>query len=186
MASRAKIGFGAKGTVRRYSGDRSKSMSQDYRSVYRFSVEQPVEFWAAAASELSWSKQWDEVLDASQAPMYRWFAGGEINTCYNALDRHVEAGNGAPTALIYDSPVTDTKARYSYAELLDEVSTFAGALAARGVSRGSRVIIYMPMIPQTVVAMLACARIGAIHSVVFGGFAADELPPRGYVIANRQ
>jgi propionyl-CoA synthetase len=153
-------------------------MSEDYRSVYRFSVEQPVEFWEAAAKELAWSKPWDEVLDASQAPMYRWFPGGKINTCYNALDRHVEAGNGERTALIYDSPVTNTKATYSYSQLLDEVSRFAGALAERGVSPGSRVIIYMPMIPQTVIAMLACARIGAIHSVVFGGFAADELATR--------
>ncbi len=153
-------------------------MSNDYKTVYRSSLDDPVAFWGAAADELVWSKRWDEVLDASNAPLYRWFRGGEINTCYNALDRHVEAGAGGRTALIYDSPVTGTKKRYSYDELLAEVSAFAGVLTAQGVGHGSRVIIYMPMIPQTVIAMLACARIGAIHSVVFGGFAADELATR--------
>jgi propionyl-CoA synthetase len=153
-------------------------MSSDYKTVYRSSLDDPVAFWGAAADELVWSKRWDEVLDASNAPLYRWFRGGEINTCYNALDRHVEAGAGGRTALIYDSPVTGTKKRYSYDELLAEVSAFAGVLTAQGVGHGSRVIIYMPMIPQTVIAMLACARIGAIHSVVFGGFAADELATR--------
>ncbi len=153
-------------------------MSNDYKTVYRSSLDDPVAFWGAAADELVWSKRWDEVLDASNAPLYRWFRGGEINTCYNALDRHVEAGAGGRTALIYDSPVTGTKKRYSYDELLAEVSAFAGVLTAQGVGHGNRVIIYMPMIPQTVIAMLACARIGAIHSVVFGGFAADELATR--------
>ncbi len=153
-------------------------MSNDYKTVYRASLDDPVAFWGSAADELVWSKRWDEVLDGSNAPLYRWFRGGEINTCYNALDRHVEAGAGGRTALIYDSPVTGTKKRYSYDELLAEVSAFAGVLTAQGVGHGSRVIIYMPMIPQTVIAMLACARIGAIHSVVFGGFAADELATR--------
>ncbi|MGW8369781.1 MAG: acetyl-coenzyme A synthetase N-terminal domain-containing protein, partial [Gammaproteobacteria bacterium] len=114
-------------------------MSNDYKTVYRSSLDDPVAFWGAAADELVWSKRWDEVLDASNAPLYRWFRGGEINTCYNALDRHVEAGAGGRTALIYDSPVTGTKKRYSYDELLAEVSAFAGVLTAQGVGHGHRV-----------------------------------------------
>ena len=138
----------------------------------------PEGFWAQAAEDLSWFRRWDTVLDTSRAPVYRWFQGGEINTCFNALDRHVENGRGEQLALIYDSPVTGSKRRYTYSELLDEVALFAGALCAAGVGRGDRVIIYMPMVPEAVVAMLACARIGAIHSVVFGGFAAHELAKR--------
>jgi propionyl-CoA synthetase len=118
------------------------------------------------------------VLDDSSAPFYEWFTGGEINTCYNAIDRHCAAGRGDQTALIYDSPVTEQVRTYSYDELLDQVSRFAGALRGRGVGKGDRVIVYMPMIPEAVISMLACARIGAIHSVVFGGFAAKELATR--------
>ncbi len=149
-----------------------------YDEIYGRSQEDPEGFWADAAAAIDWDKTWDSVLDSSAAPIYRWFAGAELNTCHNALDRHVAAGRGDHTALIYDSPVTGTKARFSYAELTDQVARFAGALASQGVGRGDTVIIYMPMIPQTVIGMLACARLGAIHSVVFGGFAAKELATR--------
>jgi propionyl-CoA synthetase len=149
-----------------------------YQELYRESLENPEAFWARAAAGLDWSKPWQKVLDASEAPFYEWFRGGELNTCHNALDRHCAAGRGAQAALIYDSPVTGQQKTYSYAELRDTVATFAGALAQQGVGKGDRVIIYMPMIPEAVIAMLACARIGAIHSVVFGGFAARELATR--------
>jgi propionyl-CoA synthetase len=153
-------------------------MTDSYRDQYRHSIENPDEFWAAAASELDWTQSWDRVLDDSSAPFYEWFTGGEINTCYNAIDRHCAAGRGDQAALIYDSPVTEQVRTYSYDELLDQVSRFAGALRDRGVGKGDRVIVYMPMIPEAVISMLACARIGAIHSVVFGGFAAKELATR--------
>ena len=138
----------------------------------------PEPFWAEAAEAVSWYRRWNQVLDASRAPFYRWFSGGVVNTCYNALDRHVAAGRADQPALIYDSPVTHTIACFTYRELLDCVSRFAGVLLGQGVKRGDRVIIYMPMVPEAAVAMLACARIGAIHSVVFGGFAAHELAAR--------
>src|SRR5215210_4896251 len=146
--------------------------------TYRRSLEEPEAFWAEAAAAIDWDEPWQHVLDDSQAPFYRWFAGGRMNTCYNALDRHVERGRADQPALIYDSPVTDTVATFTYRELRDEVALFAGALAAQGVTRGDRVIVYMPMVPAAVIAMLACARLGAIHSVVFGGFAANELATR--------
>ena len=149
-----------------------------YKETYRNSIDNPEAFWAEAAGKLAWDKPWDKVLDASNAPFYEWFSGGEINTCYNALDRHCEAGRGGQAALIYDSPVTGQVKTYSYDELRDEVALFAGALKSQGVGQGDRVIIYMPMIPEAVIAMLGCARIGAIHSVVFGGFAAKELATR--------
>jgi len=149
-----------------------------YQALYRESIENPDGFWAGAASELEWAKPWDVVLDASDAPFYEWFRGGEINTCYNALDRHCENGRAEQAALIYDSPVTGQQKTFTYSELRDQVARFAGALAQQGVGKGDRVIIYMPMIPEAVIAMLACARIGAIHSVVFGGFAARELATR--------
>ena len=126
----------------------------------------------------SWRTEPSTVLDASRAPFYRWFPDGVLNTCENALDRHVADGHGDRVALIYDSPVTDTQRTYTYAELLDLVATFAGALASLGVQKGDRVVIYLPMVPEAVVAMLACARLGAVHSVVFGGFAANELAAR--------
>ncbi|MFO7837903.1 MAG: propionyl-CoA synthetase [Desulfosalsimonadaceae bacterium] len=154
-------------------------MSNSYEAVYRRSMDDPEGFWQDAAEDCSWFKKWDKVLDTSRKPFYRWFTGGEINTCYNALDFHVdERGRGDRTALIYDSPVTGTIQKFTYSALRDEVARFAGALTNRGVEKGDRVIIYMPMIPQAVVAMLACARIGAVHSVVFGGFAAKELATR--------
>ncbi|MGD9661054.1 MAG: propionyl-CoA synthetase [Porticoccaceae bacterium] len=137
-----------------------------------------IELWSEAAKEIDWYKTWDTVLDSSQAPLYRWFSGAVCNTSYNCLDRHVAGGRGDQTALIYDSPVTDTVQHISYRELLDRVALFAGALTRLGVAKGDRVIIYMPMVPEAAVAMQACARIGAVHSVVFGGFASNELASR--------
>jgi propionyl-CoA synthetase len=153
-------------------------MKGAYQKAYDESIQNPEEFWGKAAEEIHWIKKPTKVLDASNKPFYRWFVGGEINTCYNAVDRHVEAGRGDQTAIIYDSPVTNTIKKISYRELLEQVSKCAGAISGLGVQKGDRVIIYMPMIPQAVIAMLACARIGAIHSVVFGGFAPHELAIR--------
>jgi propionyl-CoA synthetase len=138
----------------------------------------PQTFWRRAAEAITWSRPFESVLDDSRAPLYRWFSGGELNTCYNAIDFHVENGRASQPAVIYDSPVTGTKRTLSYRELLGLVAQFAGALSALGVIKGDRVVIYMPMIPETLIAMYACARIGAIHSVVFGGFAANELAVR--------
>ena len=149
-----------------------------FDDVYRRSLEQREEFWADAASAIDWVEPWTRVLDDSRAPMYRWFSGGRLNSCYNALDRHVERGRADQLALIYDSPVTGTTTSFTYRELRDVVARLAGVLVAQGVERGDRVIVYMPMVPEAVIAMLACARIGAIHSVVFGGFAANELASR--------
>ncbi len=149
-----------------------------FDETYRRSLDEPEAFWAEAAAAIDWDRQWDRVLDDSRAPLYRWFTGGRLNTCWNALDRHVEGSRAEQTALIYDSPVTDTVASFTYRELRDAVAHFAGALAAQGVERGDRVIVYMPMVPEAVIAMLACARLGAVHSVVFGGFAANELATR--------
>jgi len=149
-----------------------------FAEIHRRSIENATEFWAEAAQGIDWETQWDSVLDESDAPLYRWFPGGRLNTCYNAVDRHVEKGRGDQAAIIYDSPVTGTQRRISYSELRDEVSVFAGALADNGVNQGDRVIIYMPMIPETIIAVLACARLGAVHSVVFGGFAPNELATR--------
>jgi propionyl-CoA synthetase len=146
--------------------------------VYRRSLQDLEGFWSDAAAAIDWDEPWERTLDDSPAPFYRWFAGGRMNTCHNALDRHVERGLGERTALVYDSPVTGAVATFTYAELRDTVAQFAGALVRQGVERGDRVIIYMPMVPEAVVAMLACARIGAVHSVVFGGFAANELATR--------
>jgi propionyl-CoA synthetase len=150
----------------------------DYKTIYQSSLEDPEKFWADAAEKLIWTKPWDKVLDDADAPFYQWYAGGEINTCYNALDRHCNNGRADQAALIYDSPVTDSVRTYSYEELRSEVAVFANALQRHGVASGDRVIVYMPMIPEAVIAMLACSRIGAIHSVVFGGFAAKELATR--------
>jgi propionyl-CoA synthetase len=153
-------------------------MSRNYDELYSRSLHDPQLFWSQAAEQVHWYKRWAKVLDESRPPFYRWFGGGEVNTCYNALDRHVQSGRGQQLALIYDSPVTNTVQRFTYQALRDQVARFAGVLASQGVRKGDRVIIYMPMIPETVIAMLACARIGAIHSVVFGGFAAPELASR--------
>ncbi|MEQ8825098.1 MAG: propionyl-CoA synthetase [Filomicrobium sp.] len=153
-------------------------MSSQYHEVYKSWQNDPEGFWANAAADVSWYKLWDKVVDPYSGQYGRWFAGAECNTAYNCLDRHVEAGRGDQPALIYDSPVTDTKRTYTYNELTDEVATLAAVLVDMGVKTGDRVIIYMPMIPEAVMGMLACARIGAIHSVVFGGFAANELATR--------
>ena len=153
-------------------------MSSTYSEVYARWRAEPEAFWAEAAEAVHWYRRWDTLLDDSHAPLYRWFHGGEVNSCYNALDRHVENGRADQIALIYDSPLTSTVRAYTYRELRDEVARFAGVLRGRGVTRGDRVVIYMPMVPETVIGMLACARIGAIHSVVFGGFASAELASR--------
>ncbi len=149
-----------------------------YRQIYERSLREPEAFWAEAAAALHWDRPWEQVIDDSRAPFYAWFKGGKLNTCHNAVDRHVAAGRGAQAAIIHDSPVTGTKRTITYAELKDLVARFAGALVQHGVRHGDRVIVYMPMVPEALVAMLACARIGAIHSVVFGGFAAHELATR--------
>jgi len=150
-----------------------------YQEAHTQSINDPEGFWGKAAEDVVWIKKWDKVLDDSNKPFYRWFTGGVVNTCYNALDRHVDEGNGDRLALIYDSPVTgNTVRRYTFSELRDEVAKFAGVLAAQGVTKGDRVIVYMPMVPEAAIAMLACARIGAVHSVVFGGFASNELAVR--------
>ena len=149
-----------------------------YKDVYEGWKADPEGFWMKAAEAVDWIKKPSRALDDSAAPFYRWFTDAVCNTCWNALDRHVAAGRGGQAALIHDSPVTGTTTTITYAELLERVARLAGALAAHGVTKGDRVIIYMPMVPETVEAMLACARIGAIHSVVFGGFAAHELAVR--------
>ncbi len=153
-------------------------MTNLYEEAYKKSIQDPDAFWAEAAEDCHWYKKWDKVLDDANKPFYRWFTGGVCNTCYNALDFHIDNGRGDQDALIYDSPVTDTIKKYTYSELRDEVAQFAGVLANQGVTKGDRVIIYMPMIAEAAMAMLACARIGAVHSVVFGGFAAKELATR--------
>ncbi len=149
-----------------------------YAALYRQWQTDPDAFWTEAAEDVHWVQDPERVLDDSNPPFYRWFPGGKINSCYNALDRHLDEGRAAQTALIYDSPVTGTGRAYTYRELRDEVARLAGVLVELGVAKGDRVIVYMPMIPEAVMAMLACARIGAIHSVVFGGFAARELATR--------
>ena len=153
-------------------------MTGRYEQTYARSINDPNAFWAEAAEEISWYKKWDTVLDESRKPFYRWFKGGELNTCYNAIDRHVQNGRGDQVALIYDSPVTQTIQSFTYRDLQTRVAKCAGALASLGVAKGDRVIIYMPMIPEAVIAMLGSARLGAIHSVVFGGFASGELAAR--------
>jgi propionyl-CoA synthetase len=149
-----------------------------YHDVYAQWQRDPEGFWAEAAKEIDWFKPADKVFDPSMGLYGRWFAGGVLNTCYNALDRHVAGGRGGQAALIYDSPVTHTQSSFSYAEMLFEVKALAAILQDFGVGKGDRVIIYMPLVPEAVFAMLACARIGAVHSVVFGGFAAKELAKR--------
>ena len=152
--------------------------SADYEAAYELSLRDPEAFWGRAAEEISWMRRPDRALDASEAPFVRWFPGGVMNTCYNAVDRHVERGRGKQRALIYDSPVTGTLRAFTYAELRERVSALAGTLRAYGVEKGDRVLIYMPAVPEAVFGMLACARLGAVHSVVFGGFAARELATR--------
>ncbi|MEE9229840.1 MAG: propionyl-CoA synthetase [Acidobacteriota bacterium] len=153
-------------------------MSRRYEKVHARSLSDPERFWAEAAEAIHWERRWDQVLDVSRPPFARWFAGGMVNTCYNAVDRHADGARGDQAAIIYDSPVTETKTTLSYRELKDRVARFAGVLRSLGVCKGDRVLIYMPNIPEAVIGMLACARLGAVHSVVFGGFAANELATR--------
>jgi propionyl-CoA synthetase len=148
-----------------------------YREIFQASLDDPAAFWAQAAAAVSWTRAPQQILDDTRPPFYRWFPDAELNTCANALDRHI-AQRGEQAALIYDSPLTGTKRTYTYRELLDETARFAGALRDLGVGTGDRVVLYMPMIPEAVIAMLACARLGAVHSVVFGGFASHELATR--------
>jgi len=149
-----------------------------YQQEFRRSLADPDQFWRGASELIDWDTEPSVVLDRSTPPLYRWFVGGTLNTCFNAVDRHVRDGRGEQPALIYDSPVTGSQRVLTYQELRDEVARFAGVLQRLGVAAGDRVVIYMPMVPEAVVAMLACARIGAVHSVVFGGFAAQELAAR--------
>ena len=149
-----------------------------YQETYERSLNDPAGFWAEAAGDIDWFDRWDTVLDESRPPFYRWFSGGSLNTSYNALDRHVERGRADQVALIYDSAMTGSVRSYTYRELRDEVALFAGVLRNQGVDKGDRVILYMPMVAEAAIAMLACARLGAVHSVVFGGFAAKELATR--------
>jgi propionyl-CoA synthetase len=149
-----------------------------YEDAFRRSLDDPGGFWAQAAAAIDWYTRPQTILDDSNPPFYRWFPGGTLNTCHNALDRHVEGGRGSQLALVYDSPVTGTSRGCTFTELRDETARFAGVLSSLGVAKGDRVVIYMPMIPEALTAMLACARLGAIHSVVFGGFAPHELAVR--------
>ena len=172
-------GLRARANIGSATTDRNPPMTSRYDETYARSLAEPEAFWAEAAEGIDWVKRWDRVLDDSRPPFNRWFVGAEVNTCHNALDRHVATpARREQTALIYDSPVTGTVKSFTYAELQALAARFAGALAARGVGRGDRVVLYMPMVPEAAVAMLACARIGAVHSVVFGGFAANELATR--------
>ncbi|HOZ32699.1 MAG TPA: AMP-binding protein, partial [Tabrizicola sp.] len=149
-----------------------------YAQVYRQWQQDPERFWMGAAGGIDWVSKPARALNDSRAPLYEWFTDATVNTCWNAVDRHVAAGRGKQAAILHDSPVTGTKHVITYAELQDRVSRLAGALKAKGITKGDRVIIYMPMVPEALEAMLACARLGAIHSVVFGGFAANELAVR--------
>src|SRR5438105_489222 len=149
-----------------------------YRQVYARSLADPVGFWGEAAREIDWIEPAKKVFDPAMGIYGRWFSGGVVNTCFNALDRHVAGGRASQVALIHDSPLTNTVTKFTYAELLDEVKTLAAVMQDFGVTKGDRVILYMPLVPEAVMAMLACARIGAVHSVVFGGFAAKELATR--------
>ncbi|KAI5726855.1 hypothetical protein M8J76_009684 [Diaphorina citri] len=156
----------------------TSNQNDKYYDAYRKSIEAPESFWTDVGNMATWSKKWDRILDNSDQPFTKWFVGGEINACYNAIDRHVERGMAKKVALIHDSPVTKSIRKVTYAELQEQVSLLAGSLAAIGVSAGDRVLIYMPLIPEAIVSMLATVRLGAIHSVVFGGFAARELCAR--------
>ena len=150
-------------------------MNNNFKKIYENSIKEPENFWREIADDIFWFKKPKKILNKSNPPFYKWFEDGITNTCYNALDIHIDRGRGNKTCLIYDSPITGNKKQFTYKELREKVSKFAGALTNQGIKKGDRAIIYMPMIPEAVVAMLACGRIGAIHSVVFGGFASNEL-----------
>mgnify|MGYP001459394130 FL=1 len=153
-------------------------MKKNYQDIYDSSINNKEEFWGDVAKDIFWYKKPTKILNSSNPPFYKWYEDGITNTCYNAIDIHIDNGKGGKTAIIYDSPITGVKKKFTYNQLKEKVSLFAGALKNQGVTKGDRVIIYMPMIPEAVFAMLACGRIGAIHSVVFGGFAANELASR--------
>ncbi len=153
-------------------------MENSFNKIYQESIQNPEEFWKNVSEDVFWFKKPTKILNKSNPPFYKWFEDGVTNTCYNAIDVHIDNGKGNKTALIYDSPITKSKAKFTYIELREKISKFAGALNNQGIKKGDRVIIYMPMIPEAVIAMLACGRIGAIHSVVFGGFASNELASR--------
>ena len=159
---------------RRYS----QYSSDIYNKHLEKSLKNPEEYWGEISSNVVWTKKWNKVLDNSNSPFVKWFVDGELSLCYNAVDRHVDEGFGDQTALIWDSPITGAKRQISYRELQDSVARVAGLLAAMGVQKGDRVMVYMPMIPETIISMLAVIRLGAVHSVVFGGFAAKELAVR--------
>lgn len=160
------------------AADQDQRGRHDYRGVYLQSLQDPEAFWLDAANTVDWYRPPSRACDDSREPIYHWFPDGELNITVSALDRHVAAGRGDQVALIYDSAVTNTKQRYTYAELHHQVALAAGMLADLGVQHGDRVILYLPMIPQAVIGMLACARLGAVHSVVFGGFSAAEIATR--------
>ena len=153
-------------------------MSKKFNNIYQNSLKNPENFWQEVSNDIFWFKKPTKILNKSNPPFYKWYEDGKTNTCYNALDIHIDQGRGDKLAVIYDSPITGNKKQFTYKELREKVSKFAGALRNQGVDKGDRVIIYMPMIPEAVIAMLACGRIGAIHSVVFGGFASNELASR--------
>ena len=153
-------------------------MSQKYLDVYNESIKNPENFWKKISENIFWYKKPTKILNSDNPPFYKWFQDGTTNTCYNAIDLHVKNGRGDKIAIIYDSPITNSQKKITYNQLKNQVSVLAGALANQGIKKGDRVIIYMPMIPEAVIAMLGCARIGIIHSVVFGGFAANELASR--------
>ena len=153
-------------------------MATKYQEIYQRSIKDAKGFWSEVANDIFWYKKPTKILNSDNPPFYKWFQDGTTNTCYNAVDLHVKNGNGEKVAIIYDSPITNTQKKITYTELKDQVSIFAGALVNQGIKKGDRVIIYMPMIPEAAIAMLGCARIGAVHSVVFGGFAANELASR--------
>ena len=150
----------------------------NYKKIYDNWQKDPKKFWKEQSQNIHWEKNPEEILNDDNKPFYKWYTDGSLNTCFNAIDRHVINGRGEQDAILYDSPVTNTKKKITYSELKYQVSIFAGALKKLGVLKGDRVIIYMPMIPEALVAMLACSRLGAIHSVVFGGFASNELAVR--------
>ncbi|XP_044535112.1 acyl-CoA synthetase short-chain family member 3, mitochondrial [Gracilinanus agilis] len=160
------------------SGSGSSGVVSEYKTHFAASVSDPERFWGKAAEQISWYKPWTKTLENSHPPATSWFVEGMLNICYNALDRHIENGQGDKIAIIYDSPVTNTKATFTYKEVLEQVSKLAGVLVKHDVHKGDTVVIYMPMIPQAMFTMLACARIGAIHSLIFGGFASKELSSR--------
>ncbi|KAH6936971.1 hypothetical protein HPB50_024705 [Hyalomma asiaticum] len=162
----------------------SRIVGPEYGDAYQLALEQPDAFWPDVADKLVWDRKWIRVIDDYRRPFTKWFPGGEISVCYNAVDRHVDAGKGDNVAIIYDSPVTNVVTKITYKELKEQVSRVAGVLKKWGIRKGDRVVIYMPMIPETIYAMLACSRIGAIHSLVFGGFAAKELAADACLSAN--